>query len=560
VEFEQPDLTWEEIKRAFRRACICHHQGQAEEAADLMQSRLPAMLERWSRTAPDPPAEKRIRVEAMFAEEMKRVEDALFFQEVIVERLGAQFSEELDRTYHALRGSLSTGNKLRERELDRMLDPVARKMESLLATLKGDLTQAHHGEPPVELQGMFEQLREEIRGKERPEIDVKGLLEPIRNELSEVIGPLRAEMQTQRNTQKPEFEGLAEMVRTELRAMGEEISADMKAREKASNAELRTLMKAIKIDLQAFEETPGREIRSQLDALRAELTELIGNPKREIRQAVEPLRQALGELKEEHDEELRTRLEHIERNLSGLAGLDPTEAVRRALGPLREEIEDLREMPNAEIQSIRNSLITVLKTLREFPHAEIRDELANTRKDLDELCKAPLREFEVLGELLKSNLEVLQERPHKRIEEELHALRADMETLWANPSESISDLIEPLKQDMRDLLRYPADERLDGVIAPIANDLSALRKRIADLCKAVHFAAETIGREEDAKRAAPNTKQEAITGAVSRARRARRELLAHIQLDEAKPVERIPFADVQSAIDHILEEDRRHKV
>jgi hypothetical protein len=80
---------WRVIEEAVREACLLRAEGRAEEAAEILQHRLPALIAEWSRTAGRSPDACRQTLREMFARVQEQVTTATACKRLVLRSLGA---------------------------------------------------------------------------------------------------------------------------------------------------------------------------------------------------------------------------------------------------------------------------------------------------------------------------------------------------------------------------------------------------------------------------------------------------------------------------------------
>jgi hypothetical protein len=83
----QPDQLWSKIVEDFREACVLRRTGRHEESNELLQHVLPGEIAAWARAPLPFGMDRRARLETMFKEEQRRVEDAFFVQRLVTSQI-----------------------------------------------------------------------------------------------------------------------------------------------------------------------------------------------------------------------------------------------------------------------------------------------------------------------------------------------------------------------------------------------------------------------------------------------------------------------------------------
>jgi hypothetical protein len=83
----QPDQLWSKIVDDFREACVLRKNGRHEESNELLQHVLPGEIAAWSRMPMPEGINRRSRLETMFRDEQRRVDDAFFVQRLVTSQI-----------------------------------------------------------------------------------------------------------------------------------------------------------------------------------------------------------------------------------------------------------------------------------------------------------------------------------------------------------------------------------------------------------------------------------------------------------------------------------------
>ena len=78
---------WKRIGDDFRQACLLRREGKAEEAATILEKRLPETITAWARVCGLREPERRERLNDLFEQEQKRVDDIWLSQQIILRQM-----------------------------------------------------------------------------------------------------------------------------------------------------------------------------------------------------------------------------------------------------------------------------------------------------------------------------------------------------------------------------------------------------------------------------------------------------------------------------------------
>lgn len=94
----RPGELWRVIEEAVREACLLRAESRAEEAAEILQHRLPPLIAEWSRTAGRSPDACRQALREMFARVQEQVTTATVCKRLVLRSLGARPAPEAPPT------------------------------------------------------------------------------------------------------------------------------------------------------------------------------------------------------------------------------------------------------------------------------------------------------------------------------------------------------------------------------------------------------------------------------------------------------------------------------
>lgn len=96
--FPEVDPDWQEIQQQFQNVCILRREGRDEAAVQLMEEKLSPLLASWTSSNKEEGAMKRQRLEHLFEEEIKRVDDAWVTKSLLDEGVLKPFLSDLNNT------------------------------------------------------------------------------------------------------------------------------------------------------------------------------------------------------------------------------------------------------------------------------------------------------------------------------------------------------------------------------------------------------------------------------------------------------------------------------
>lgn len=78
---------WKRIGDDFRQACLLRREGKADEAAEILDKKLPETIAAWSRVSGLRDVERRERLNELFEREQRRVDDIWLSQQIIMRQM-----------------------------------------------------------------------------------------------------------------------------------------------------------------------------------------------------------------------------------------------------------------------------------------------------------------------------------------------------------------------------------------------------------------------------------------------------------------------------------------
>ncbi len=82
---------WDKVVRDFRQVCLLRRQDRRDESDRLMRQDLPQSIAEWSRSDSADAGTKRARLDAMFQQEQRRMDDLWVMNELLSARLMEEF-------------------------------------------------------------------------------------------------------------------------------------------------------------------------------------------------------------------------------------------------------------------------------------------------------------------------------------------------------------------------------------------------------------------------------------------------------------------------------------
>ena len=81
---------WEMVVDKYREVCLLRREAKFAEADRMLKEQLPGIIATWSAASAKPITEKKAQLETMFAQERKRVDDALMMHRLVSDQLNDQ--------------------------------------------------------------------------------------------------------------------------------------------------------------------------------------------------------------------------------------------------------------------------------------------------------------------------------------------------------------------------------------------------------------------------------------------------------------------------------------
>jgi len=89
------DSRWEKVVRDFRQLCLLRRQERIVESEAMVRQQLPNSISEWSRNDSAEPGAKRARLDSMFQQEQRRMDDLWVMNELLSARLREDFLPEV---------------------------------------------------------------------------------------------------------------------------------------------------------------------------------------------------------------------------------------------------------------------------------------------------------------------------------------------------------------------------------------------------------------------------------------------------------------------------------
>lgn len=81
------DSRWEKVVRDFRRLCVLRRQDRRDESEALLRQELPRSISDWAQHDPSAPDHKRSRLDEMFQQEQRRMDEVALLNELLSSQL-----------------------------------------------------------------------------------------------------------------------------------------------------------------------------------------------------------------------------------------------------------------------------------------------------------------------------------------------------------------------------------------------------------------------------------------------------------------------------------------
>ena len=85
------DALWQKVVQDYRQLFVLRRQGRHEESTRLLHGQLQTRIAEWSAEDPTDAAAKRQRLNEMFQAEQRRLDDVWYLQDIMEQRLRAEF-------------------------------------------------------------------------------------------------------------------------------------------------------------------------------------------------------------------------------------------------------------------------------------------------------------------------------------------------------------------------------------------------------------------------------------------------------------------------------------
>ncbi|MBM3822470.1 MAG: hypothetical protein FJ404_06240 [Verrucomicrobia bacterium] len=110
MEATLENQSWSRVVSLFRQACVLHREGKHQESRHIVEQDLRQSIATWTKFSGQEPGVKRSKLEQMFKEEQRRVDDAWMVQSLVVRQFSRHILPELsNRLVAEIRGSLANG-------------------------------------------------------------------------------------------------------------------------------------------------------------------------------------------------------------------------------------------------------------------------------------------------------------------------------------------------------------------------------------------------------------------------------------------------------------------
>ncbi len=111
------DSRWDQVVRDFRQFCVLRRQERRADSELILRQSLPQSIAEWSKHDTDNAGVKKARLDAMFQQEQRRIEDACLLNELLSAQLKHEFLPVLCSSVSAI-----VGEELRRAGIDRDSD------------------------------------------------------------------------------------------------------------------------------------------------------------------------------------------------------------------------------------------------------------------------------------------------------------------------------------------------------------------------------------------------------------------------------------------------------
>ena len=122
------DTNWENARKLFRKACFLRATGDEAAAVQVLGKEMPGAVSAWTQKSDLPDAERKLRLQNMFQEEMQKVDESIELCDHMMARFEASFQNQIGTILYDLQLLLYNGlgldpSSIREPEV-RPVTPV----------------------------------------------------------------------------------------------------------------------------------------------------------------------------------------------------------------------------------------------------------------------------------------------------------------------------------------------------------------------------------------------------------------------------------------------------
>ena len=103
------DANWDNVRKLFRKACFLRGTGDEAAAVQILGKEMPGAVSAWANSSGVPDDERKNRLQAMFQEEMQKVDEAMELCDHMMARFEASYAQQVGTILYDLQLLLYSG-------------------------------------------------------------------------------------------------------------------------------------------------------------------------------------------------------------------------------------------------------------------------------------------------------------------------------------------------------------------------------------------------------------------------------------------------------------------
>lgn len=480
--FSEIDSGWEEIQKQFQNICILRREGRNDEAVKLMEKKLSPLLATWTSDNPENGLQKKQRLENLFEEEIKRVDDAWVTKNLLDDRLLQPFLKELTETLRPLVDRIERLEKRSTNDLkggfddipittdfEAALEPIRMELDSLKKTIAlAQLDTPSEGLNETAAKKLTEQFEAQHQSREEMFIET---CSSMRDEIAGIRKSLENERPQEsgnKNTQQ-----LA-----------------------ALSAQIKDL--AAQIEKSQTSDAPQSKTISPPSDFQEQIAEMLAQFQAEC---IQPLADTMETYRDKHETAAK-RLEIItEQDLKSIQ-INLTDLILDSMQPLKEDIADIKaeteqwKAISQQPTKIKKTLETWKSSIQKHIEATVESQLQNTFQSMREQLEAvastlqkeseivhhlPAEQREAFLKITKSSSDAIEKNNHQlqdNLAKQLNKLEEEMSFKQEKMAEAMTSHLDALKSKIQ---RDSEEQVIKRVGKSLRMEIKELRKQIAEL-------------------------------------------------------------------------------